>query len=372
MDTDTGELFLGLMSGTSADAIDAVLACFDGQTQILASRAHPWPEPLRQRIVALARNDATMALAEFGELDALIGSCLADAAVHLLLQAGVEHDRVRAIGSHGQTVCHRPNACPPFTLQLGNPSIIAERTGIDVVADFRAADIAAGGQGAPLLPIFHAATFGHANEVRVVLNLGGIANITVLAPGAPVLGFDTGPANCLMDAWALRHLGQSLDEGGAWARTGQLDEELLARCLADPYFALLPPKSTGREHFNIDWLDARIEPGLKPEDVQATLLAVTAKTVVDAIQCHAVNAHRVIVCGGGVHNPALMASLDKALQPAQLQSSAELDVDPDFLEATAFAWLARQRLAGLPGNLPSVTGAHGPRVLGVIAAAPRT
>lgn len=366
-----GDLFLGLISGTSADAIDVVLADFDPATRVVATRTHPWPAELRARIVALARANARVSLDELGQLDGLIANEFAAAANALLDQAVVDRSRIRALGSHGQTVCHRPQAEPPFTMQLGDPARIAERTGIDVVADFRRADMAAGGQGAPLLPILHEALFGCDDKTRVILNLGGIANISVLAPGQPVLGFDTGPANCLMDAWAERHLGHAPDRDGEWARSGNVDKALLSRCLTDPYFELAAPKSTGREHFNLDWLDERVGDSLDPADVQATLLALTVKSIADAIHACAPGTQSVIVCGGGVYNGALMAALAAALTPVQVQSTADYGVDPDFVEATAFAWLARQRLLGLPGNLPSVTGARGPRVLGVIAAAPR-
>ncbi len=365
-----GELFLGLISGTSADSIDAVLAGFEPGTRIVAQQTHAWPPALRQRIVALARSEARISLDELGQLDALIADQFALATHSLMEQSGIDRQQVRAIGSHGQTVCHRPRSEPPFTLQLGDPARIAEQTGIDVIADFRRADMAADGQGAPLLPVLHQALLASPDETRVVLNLGGIANITVLAPGNPVLGFDTGPANCLLDAWIQRHLDQAQDNNGAWAASGQVDAALLARCLDEPYFRLPPPKSTGREEFNLDWLSSRLDDVSAPADIQATLLALTVRTVTDSIAAHAPGAVSVIACGGGVHNAALMATLAKALAPARLQTTADYGIDPDFIEATAFAWLARQRLLQLPGNLPSVTGARGPRVLGTIAAAP--
>ena len=250
--------------------------------------------------------------------------------------------------------------------------MIAERCGIDVVADFRRADVAAGGQGAPLLPAVHAMLLGAAGRTRVVLNLGGIANITVLRADGQVFGFDTGPANGLMDAWCLRHRGTAYDRDGAFARSGAVDATLLAALLADPYFALPPPKSTGREHFHLAWLDrhARVAE-LPPADVQAPLMELSARSVDEAIAPHAPEATDVLACGGGVHNGALMLRLAALLAPARVRSTAEEGVDPDYLEATAFAWLARQRLLGLPGNLPAVTGARGPRVLGAVYPAPR-
>ena len=364
------KLYLGLISGTSADAIDAVLAEFEPATRLVAHYSHPWPPALRQRIVAMARAQASVTLDELGQLDALIGDQFALAANALLDQAGVDRQQVRAIGSHGQTVCHRPRAEPPFTMQLGDPARIAEQTGVDVIADFRRADMAAGGQGAPLLPILHQALLASADETRVVLNLGGIANITVLAPNQPVLGFDTGPANCLLDGWIERQLEQSHDANGAWAASGQVDEALLARCLGESYFQLAPPKSTGREQFNLDWLDLHLDGSATAVDVQATLLALTVRTIADSIKSSAPGTDAVIACGGGVHNQALMTSLRAAIAPARLETTADHGIDPDFIEATAFAWLARQRLLELPGNLPDVTGASGPRVLGDITAAP--
>ena len=366
-----GELFLGLISGTSADAIDVVLADFEPSTRILKTHTHPWPPELRARIVALARSDARISLDELGQLDGLIANEFAAAANALLERAAVDHAQIRAIGNHGQTVCHRPQSEPPFTMQLGDPARIAEQTGIDVIADFRRADMAAGGQGAPLLPILHQALFSDDEQIRVILNLGGIANISVLAPGQPVLGFDTGPANCLMDAWAERHLGHAPDRDGEWARSGNVNQALLSRCLGDPYFALAAPKSTGREYFNLGWLEPYLIDSLTAADVQATLLALSVQSIADSITSCAPKARAVVACGGGVHNAALMAALTEAVTPAPVQTTADYGVNPDFVEAAAFAWLARQRLLGLPGNLPSVTGASGPRVLGVVAAAPR-
>ncbi|HXD38487.1 MAG TPA: anhydro-N-acetylmuramic acid kinase [Rhodanobacter sp.] len=374
MTDDDTALYLGLISGTSADSIDAVLVRFgDGRPQMLACRAHPWPEPLRQRLLALAQGEAAPDLDAIGRLDVEIGGQFADAAVHLLAQSGTPATAVRAIGSHGQTLRHRPGGDHPFTLQLGDPSVIAERCRIDVVADFRRADVAAGGQGAPLLPALHARLLGVPGHARVILNLGGIANITVLAADGGVRGFDTGPANGLLDAWCLRHRGEAFDRDGAFAGSGRVLPDLLDALLADPYFALPPPKSTGREYFHLDWLAARAPiASLEPADVQATLLELTARSVAAAVELHASAAADVLACGGGVHNGRLMHRLGELLAPRRLGSTAGHGVDPDFLEATAFAWLARQRLLNLPGNLPAVTGARGPRVLGAIYSAPRS
>ena len=367
--SDAAGLYLGLISGTSADAIDAVLARFEPTPHLVARLAAPYPPALRTRVLALARSDAAASLDELGRLDVELGAAFADAALALLDQAGVAPGDVHALGSHGQTVRHGPAGPAPFTLQLGDPNVIAERTGITTVADFRRRDMAAGGQGAPLLPVLHDALFSQPGRSRVVLNLGGIANITLLGGDAdhPVRGFDTGPANCLMDAWALRHRGTARDEGGAWAASGKVDVVLLGEFLSEPYFALPAPKSTGRELFNLDWLDQRLGNYRGTEvDVQATLLELSVRTIADAIAMHSRRVDDVLVCGGGAHNAALMAALRQALAPATVKSTADCGVDPDFVEATAFAWLAQRRLQGLPGNLPAVTGARGARVLGAV------
>ncbi|HVX04034.1 MAG TPA: anhydro-N-acetylmuramic acid kinase [Rhodanobacteraceae bacterium] len=368
---DAAPLYLGLISGTSADGIDAALVRFAPRLEVIAARTFAYPGELRQRIVALARNDAAIALDDLGHLDVEIGECFAEAALALLREAEVAPRAIAALGSHGQTVCHRPSGPRPFTLQLGDPNVVAERTGIATVADFRRADVAAGGQGAPLLPALHAAVLAHATAPRAILNLGGIANLTLLVPGRPVLGFDTGPANCLMDAWSLRVRGMPRDDDGAWARRGRVDEALLARLLDDPYFTAPPPKSTGREVFNIDWLDARLPQGLASEDVQATLLRLSARSIAGALRDNAPAIREAYACGGGVHNAALMDALRSEMHGVKFDSTAALGLDPDFVEAIGFAWLARARLENVPGNLPSVTGARGPRVLGAIYAAPR-
>lgn len=369
----TGPLYLGLISGTSADGIDAVLIRFTPAVQMLASATTPYPAPLRKRLLELTRADSRIDLDEFGAIDGAVGECFANAARDVLHSVQIRPAAVAAIGSHGQTIRHRPNGENPFSLQIGNPGVIAERTGITTVADFRRADIAAGGQGAPLLPIFHAAVFGRTADVRVVLNLGGIANITVLADDRPITGFDTGPSNCLLDAWAERHLGSPHDDDGAWAASGAVNPTLLDHCLADPYFDTPPPKSTGREHFNLGWLDAQLaavdaEHAITETDVQATLLALSVRSIHDAVRAHASSAREILVCGGGVHNGTMMRALQAALPSIAVRSTATAGVDPDFIEAAAFAWLARERLTGNPGNLPSVTGARGPRLLGAIYA----
>ena len=363
-------LWLGLISGTSADGIDAVLVRFDPQLDVVASHTYPYPAVLRQRVIALAQSRASIALDDYGRLDVEIGECFATAALSVMREAGIPTAEIAAIGSHGQTVCHRPAGSHPFTLQIGDPSVIAERTGIATVADFRRADVAAGGQGAPLLPALHAAVFADPVMPRAILNLGGIANLTILTPGHDVLGFDTGPANCLLDAWAARHLNAARDDNGAWACSGRVDEALLTRWLEDPYFHAAPPKSTGREVFNLDWLDARVPEQAAPADVQATLLALSARSIAHALRALGRDTLEVFACGGGVHNAALMDALRRELSTTRLDTTAALGLDPDYVEAVGFAWLARARLANESGNLPTVTGARGARVLGAIYPAP--
>ena len=362
-------LYLGLMSGTSADGIDAALAQFppEGGCRFVEGLTLPWDPLLRERLVALGQGGELASLDELGDVDARIGLAFAAAAVALLQHSGVEAAQVKAIGSHGQTVRHRPSASPAFTLQLGDANRIAERTGITTVADFRRRDVAAGGQGAPLMPAFHLAMLGTADEDRAVLNLGGIANLTLIPRVGTLLGFDTGPANALLDAWCERHTGHAYDADGAFAASGVVDEGLLARWRADPWFALPPPKSTGREQFHLAWVQQQIGDGQHvAADVQATLLELTAVTVADALLRDLPGAGRVLVCGGGVRNGHLMQRLAARLPGVVVESSARHGLDPDYLEAMGFAWLAQRTLDGLAGNLPSVTGAVGLRVLGAI------
>ncbi len=361
--------FLGLISGTSADGVDVALVDFDPQPRIAAAATYPYPDSLRDRILGLARNAPSVPLDELGTLDVAIARHFADSANALLADAGVDAASITALGSHGQTVRHKPLGEFPFTIQLGDPSVIAELTGIMTIADFRRADVAAGGQGAPLAPAFHRAALVRGNR-RALLNLGGIANVTVFNDEGGVLGFDTGPANCLMDAWAVRHTGQPRDEGGAWAITGTVHSGLLSRLLDDAYFESPAPKSTGREQFNLDWLEPRLIDGVSAVDVQATLLALSVQTIANAIRDNGPSVDEVLGCGGGVHNTALMTALADAMAPIKVGSTADIGIDPDFVEAATFAWLARERLHGRPGNLPSVTGARGPRLLGAIFAAP--
>lgn len=372
--TDTLDgLYVGLMSGTSADGIDVALCRFGSQPQLLDALVHPWPGALRERMLAVAQGEASIDLDAWGRLDTALGEVFAAAVQALLTHTGIEAEAIRAIGSHGQTLRHRPAGTHPFTLQLGDPWVIAERCHIDTVADFRRADVAAGGQGAPLMPAFHAAMLGGDGQPRGILNLGGIANLTVLEADGHVRGFDTGPANGLMDAWCQRHQGRPMDTDGIFAAGGTCNAALLEALLADPYFCTPPPKSTGREHFHLDWLERHPQTAqLAPADVQATLLALTVRSIADAMTRHAPGLDDVLVCGGGVHNGVLMQSLQKALSPRRVRSTAAVGGDPDYLEAMGFAWLARQHLLQRPGNLPAVTGARGPRVLGSLHPSPRS
>lgn len=368
---DAAALYIGLISGTSADGIDAALCRFTPQPELVLAHTHAWPAALRKRILAVAQGEQTLDLDAYGQLDVALGECFADATKALLSKAHVEATDVTAIGSHGQTIRHRIRGKHPFTLQIGDPSVIAERTGIDTVADFRRADVAAGGQGAPLMPAFHAAMLGDRGRVRAVLNLGGIANLSVLRPDGSVIGFDTGPANGLMDAWCQLQRGEPFDADGALAARGTPDADLLGKMLADPYFSLPAPKSTGREYFHLEWLRGvtRIN-HLNPADVQATLLALTVQTIASAVRREAPDAFEIVACGGGVHNRALMRALKKALDPRPLVTSDAHGVPADHVESMGFAWLAYRRLHGEPGNLPAVTGAVGPRLLGSLYAAP--
>lgn len=362
--------YIGLMSGTSMDAVDAALVELRGDhIALVARRSLPLPEALRAALIE-ASHDHHTPIAHIAELDVRLGRLFAEAALDLLRTNAVAAAKVRAIGSHGQTVYHRPQGDTPTSLQIADPNLIAELTGITTVADFRRRDIAAGGQGAPLVPAFHDAVFRSDAEDRAVVNLGGIANITLLPRdrAAPVRGFDTGPGNALMDYWVHRHRRAAYDDGGAWAASGCVQPSLLAALLREPYFTQPPPKSTGRELFNPGWLNALLTQagaGLAPADVQATLCELTAVSVAHAIQQHAPGCARVLVCGGGAYNATLMARL-AALLARPVESTALHGIDPKWVEAMAFAWLARQTLLGRPGNLPAVTGARAPVVLGAI------
>ena len=365
--TDETGLFLGLISGTSVDGIDAALVRFSPAPELVAAHTYPLDDPLVEQVLRLSQARSEVLLDDVGRLDTALGEALAAAALRLLSECGVAAADVTAIGSHGQTLRHQPEGAFPFTMQLGDASVIAERCSITTVADFRRRDVAAGGHGAPLVPAFHAATLSDPRENRAILNVGGIANLTLLPALGDVRGFDTGPGNGLMDAWILRHDGQRYDPGGGLAAQGRVDEGLLQSLLADPWLSLPPPKSTGRDQFHIEWLDARLAGrALSAADVQATLNLFTARTIADSLRSTQPDWARLLVCGGGVHNRVLLKNLATELPDVSVESTAAHGLDPDFVEAMAFAWLARETLCGRPGNLPAVTGARGLRVLGSI------
>jgi anhydro-N-acetylmuramic acid kinase len=361
------QLYAGVMSGTSMDGVDAVVADFSvGGPRVcamLAATHIAFPSELRGELLNLQQSGddelARSALAA-NTLADLYAIAIGDACT----AAGIAPHDLTAAGVHGQTLRHRPDA--GWTLQLNNPARVAERAYVTVVADFRSRDVAAGGQGAPLVPAFHEALFGGPVH-RVVVNIGGIANLTDLPSRGAVRGFDTGPGNVLIDLWHARHRGGAFDRDGAWAKSGNVDAALLSTMLAEPYFSRPPPKSTGRDLFDAGWLDARLRGhAVVPADVQATLAALTARTIAEAIRGHCVAATEVLICGGGAKNAALMDALEGELAPRAVSTTAALGVAVEHVEALAFAWLAREAIAGRAGNLPAVTGARGPRVLGAI------
>lgn len=361
-------LFIGLMSGTSTDGVDAVLADFDPAPRSIAHVHEPYADTLRAELLALNRSGPDE-LHRAARAANSVADAYAQAVHRLLVHAGIDADAVRALGAHGQTVRHRPAAPDHYTLQLLNGARLAEATGIDVVCDLRSRDVAAGGQGAPLVPAFHAACLSEPGRDVAVLNLGGIANLSLLFGDGRVLGFDTGPASALLDAWVQLHRGTAYDDRGDWAAGARVHAALLSALRSDPYFAAAPPKSTGRDHFDLAWLEAashRLAAPIPPQQVQATLLELTATTIADALRPAMPRPARVWVCGGGTRNVALMRRLQALLAPASVETTSAAGIDPQQMEALAFAWLARACLARGPGNLPAVTGAAGPRVLGAI------
>ena len=361
------EVYVGVMSGTSMDGVDAVVADFApteaGPCALLSAAHTPFAPDLAAELAALQRSGDDE-LARAARAANALADTYAQAIEAALGLAGIAAADVVAAGVHGQTLRHRPDE--GWTLQLNNPARIAERTGLPIVADFRSRDIAAGGEGAPLVPAFHAALFGGRHQ-RSIVNIGGIANVTDLPVRGEVRGFDTGPGNVLLDLWHARHHGAGFDRDGAWARTGRVDGPLLTALLAEPYFARVPPKSTGRDLFDADWLAARLAGReVAPADIQATLVALTARTIADAIAAHCGASEEVLICGGGAKNLALMKALAALLAPRATATTAAHGVAVEHVEALAFAWLAREALGGRPGNLPAVTGARGARVLGAI------
>lgn len=365
----TASLYIGLMSGTSMDGVDGVLAAItpEGRTQVLAHASTSLPSPLREELLQLntpSDNELHRAAVAAHGLTTLYGQVVAQL---LDMRRHSAHD-IRAIGVHGQTVRHQPQQQAPYTWQLNNPARLAEITGIDVVADFRSRDVAAGGQGAPLVPAFHLGAFGQAGSCIAALNIGGISNLSVLPGDGDARGWDCGPGNALMDHWCQQHTGQAFDRDGAWAATGQVHQNLLERLLQEPYLDQPPPKSTGRDLFNPDWLSSRLAgfDGLAPADVQATLTAFTAQACIRDVQQHAAQAHELIVCGGGALNLCLMRLLKQGLPTVEVVSSEARGLPPLQVEAAAFAWLAHKCVRREPASLPSVTGARGARVLGAL------
>lgn len=369
----TSTLYVGLMSGTSVDAIDSALVrCNEGEIELLSTHQHDIPALTREKIAEISHSGADE-IERMGVLDRELARLFAAAALELLAAAGKRPEQIRAIGSHGQTIRHRPpsgGSCEAdsFTLQLGDPSTIAEITGVTTVADFRRRDIAAGGEGAPLAPAFHAAALARQGVNRAIVNIGGIANVTLLEGRELRLGFDTGPGNTLLDHWMMRHQGKAYDHDGHWSAGGAVVPGLLEDLLGHPYFGKLGPRSTGKEAFNLEWLDTCLagRPGIAAGDVQATLAELTATTITRGITGSDLDIAEVYVCGGGAHNPDLMRRLQQQLEPVIPETTASIGMDPDWVEAATFAWLAHRTLAGLAGNAPAVTGASGQRVLGGI------
>jgi anhydro-N-acetylmuramic acid kinase len=355
------DAYVGLMSGTSHDGIDAAVVTFDPAPNVVAAGTHTYPAELADRLLTVT-SERRPAIADLLALDAQLGTAFGEAALAAIADAGMDRDTIRAVGCHGHTLHHAPTGPHGNSWAIGDPNRIAATTGLPVVADFRRRDIAAGGQGAPLAPAFHAFALGHPRESRAVVNLGGIANITLLPPGGPVSGFDTGPANTLLDSWVREHRGTPYDADGAMAAAGTVIPELLEALRADPYFERPAPKSTGREHFSREWLEGFAPARWRAVDVAATLAALTTTTVADALR--PAGPERVLVCGGGVHNPMLMAGLREALPGATVEGTQRHGLDPDMVEAAAFAWFARERLAGRPANEPAVTDARERVVLG--------
>lgn len=364
--------FIGVMSGTSLDGVDVVLAAIDDSVVAQqASLSYPVPLALKEAILAVCQGQQ-LTLSQFGQLDTRLGHLFADAVMALMNQEQLAASDVVAIGCHGQTVWHEPQGDAPHTLQIGDNNIIAARTGVTVVGDFRRRDMALGGQGAPLVPAFHHALLAHSTERRIVLNIGGIANLSLLFPGAPVKGHDTGPGNMLMDAWIWRQKGKAYDKDAEWASTGKIILPLLQDMLSDPWFALPAPKSTGREYFNYSWLERLLVryPVLSAQDVMTTLTELTAVTISEQVLLSG-GCERLLVCGGGSRNPLLMSRLACLLPGTEVTTTNEAGISGDDMEALAFAWLAWRTLSGLPGNLPAVTGASAPTVLGAIFPANR-
>lgn len=362
------DYYIGLMSGTSMDGIDAAIVSFDRSgISIAATLEKRYPDTLRRALLNAVATPIDQPIENLGSIDRQVGECFRDAAQELLNNSGIGAGDIRAIGSHGQTVRHQPDAIAPYSLQIGNPATIASDTGITTVADFRSADIAVGGQGAPLVPPFHQWLFGNADNDRAIVNIGGIANVTILkSDGSPVIGFDTGPGNTLLDRWIQEHQKTPFDRRGEWAASGNCVDTLLESVLSFGYFDLPPPKSTGLEDFNLQWLTEYGARNHRPVDVQATLAELTARTIADSLKTHAADTSEVFVCGGGAHNRDLLRRLADQLPETTVDTTAAVGLDPDWVEAVAFAWLAKRTMNNETGNLPSVTGAGRKVILGEI------
>lgn len=358
------ELYIGLMSGTSLDGIDAVLVELSKSKPLQLCQYYlPFDDALKNVLLALHRpshNELHQAQITSNQLARMYSTAVAS----LLTLAKSSSREIKAIGCHGQTLRHCPEQ--GYSLQIGNAALLAELTGITVVSDFRSRDIAAGGQGAPLVPAFHDHLLRHPDIHRVILNIGGISNLTNLPPRAATSGFDCGPGNLLMDAWCMRHTGKPYDDNGAWAASGQVIPALLEKLLAEPYFSLPPPKSSGRDLFNTAWLESRLQGNELAVDVQATLLELTCRSIAQDLHKHCPGAQEIYACGGGAHNHALLDRLAALLPDSSVETTDTLGVDGDYLEAIAFAWLAQQALQGKPANLPQVTGARHPCILGAV------
>nr|HAT8713991.1 anhydro-N-acetylmuramic acid kinase [Legionella jordanis] len=358
------QLFLGLMSGTSMDGIDAAL--IDCSTHnFIAGVTRPYSKEAKLSLNEVVSGE-NQSLKAISQLNRILGLEFAQAAIELLDKAQIPAERIKAIGSHGQTVCHDAYADIPYTLQLGCAHTIAEATRIKVVADFRTRDLVVGGQGAPFAPIYHQALFAHIEHPLILVNVGGVANVTCLMSGGHVYGYDLGPGNCLMDAWIKKHRGLDFDKNGDWARSGQVIMPLLDQLLSDPFFKKPFPKSIGKEYFSLEWINPFLQTNWANADVQATLLQLTSSIVVEAMTKEGIQAKEVLICGGGAHNLALLDSLSKLLPDTKVKSTSAYGIDPDFIEAAMFAWLAEKTLSNIALDLSQITGARRKAILGTI------
>ncbi|MGJ0577080.1 anhydro-N-acetylmuramic acid kinase [Xenorhabdus bovienii] len=359
--------YIGVMSGTSMDGVDVVLAAIsDKVVAQQVSYSHPFPQELKQKLLSICQGQQTT-LSMVGQFDYELGTLFAEAVKGLMDKAGLTASDITAVGCHGQTVWHEPDGEKPFTMQIGDNNRVAALTNITTVGDFRRRDMAYGGQGAPLVPAFHMAVLGHPTERRIILNIGGIANISALLPDSAVKGYDTGPGNMLMDAWIWRHKQLPYDKDAQWANEGTVNQRLLQKMISDPYFARIAPKSTGREYFNMAWLEKQLAdfPDVSSVDIQATLAELTAVSIAQQVVLSG-GCERLLVCGGGARNPRVMSRLSALLPITEVATTDKYGLSGDDMEALAFAWLAFRTMSGLFGNLPSVTGADRETILGAI------